>query len=209
MKLQDIKTELIQLHSEMSCAGIDIVRPILYEKDDPNADYMVSPDYYSWYAAIGRYFKPKRIAEIGVRYGYSLYAMVTATGHEPQDMTLMGWDLETYLYTPGCTKVVQDMMRGKGYLKSSISKLDTFTVQSLDGCNEMDLFHVDGAHDYMHVKHDVKLALQSLRSGGVLIMDDCEFSKETGNAGREVLNAHGIEFVMLPTFRGHYLAIVP
>ncbi len=205
MNLETIQTELIQLHADRP--GIDIIRPILQPQDDPNADYIAATNYYSWYATIGCYFKPRRIAEIGVRFGYSLYAMATATGHDPGTMRLFGYDLETYEGTERSTRIAQAMMRGAGFIHTNIYKMDTFLVNDLG--TDIDLFHVDGDHDYRHVAHDTELAIAALRPGGVLLLDDCEFNPDTGRAARDVLNRHGIEFCLLPTFRGHILAVKP
>lgn len=107
---------------------------------------------------------PKRIAEIGVRCGYSAWAMLQAA---PQ-ATFYGYD--NYSYKPR-----QICQCASDYLlepyNTTIAEVDTQQIQDL-GIRDIDLFHVDGDHSFAGAYSDLELALLTLSDNGKILVDD-------------------------------------
>src|SRR5690242_19942054 len=53
-----------------------------------------SNNVYRWYYGLARLFRPTFIGEIGVRFGYSLWALASGAGTFP---CVYGWDNESYI----------------------------------------------------------------------------------------------------------------
>lgn len=71
------------------------------------------------------------------------------------------------------------------------------------GNGQIDLLHIDGAHDYESVKRDFEMWLPKVRTGGVVIMHDTEsFANDVGRFYNEIelpkfkfTHAHGLGVV--------------
>jgi hypothetical protein len=116
---------------------------------------------YRWYFEIGRMLKPKRIAEIGVRFGYSGKALMMGSGAEFYE----GWDDESY--EPGSIAWATDKAK-----LPNIHKCDSQRIDHLP--NRYDLVHVDGDHSTDGCFHDCYIAWEALFMGGWLLIDDIE-----------------------------------
>lgn len=121
-------------------------------------------------------FEPKVCAEIGVRYGYSTFAMFMA---DPS-ITCWGFDLHKGNRLSGGVRgvdtlqYVEDTCETKGW-NFKARRINSQHVLTLDAeLPPVGLFHVDGNHTYQGCFHDCVVAFFSLGPGGVLLIDDQE-----------------------------------
>ena len=176
----------------------DIIRP-----EDKDHEVFKADNTYRWYYGIGMAFRPATIAEIGVAWGYSLYALATGSMMDP---LVMGFDNESYF--PGC------LTRTKEKLESVVSHLrlvhaDSQELRSIPnpwvGYN-FDIFHIDGDHTQSGCLHDMGIAWPTITPGGIMLVDDidhCSLGTVVSNFARD----NKSDMLYLPTFRG--LGLIP
>jgi len=113
--------------------------------------------YYRGKWAIARYLQPRRILEIGVRYGYSALAFLDAC----PSAEYSGIDLDTDLCggTRGAIAWARDHSRQyrADFLVTDSQKLDRFPG------GDYDLIHVDGQKDEQGIVHDLGVAIGQAR----------------------------------------------
>lgn len=116
-------------------------------------------DYYRMKWSIAKVIQPKRILEVGVRFGYSARAFLAAS----PDASLVGIDIDSAEFggQPGAVDWAQQSIRNDGY-DFSVLKTDTAKLTRLPG-EAYDLIHVDGQQDGDGTFHDLDLALPQSR----------------------------------------------
>lgn len=140
--------------------------------------------YYSDFAGIAKKYAPRRILEIGVRFGYSGIAMTSGAlaGGVPPPIEYVGLDAEFFA---GHTKD-----QGYGLYRSNAVAAENFkrfrpgvtaeffTCDTRDGLPEevltrkFDLINVDGDHSYEGAYGDLCRVWPLLNPGGIIIVDD-------------------------------------
>lgn len=138
---------------------------VFIEKNDgSHADYMHCGNYYEIYYAIGKYYQPESILEIGVRYGYSLYSMMAACDNLKY---VRGYDIDEY--TCGSIEKANELISSviPDTIDFLVENKDSQKVETLD--RFYDLIHVDGDHSYNGKVHDLDLTKGKCK---VLIIDD-------------------------------------
>jgi len=142
----------------------------------PGDDKFGRQDFWEYYAEkfrICRLYGPARIAEIGVRYGYSAFAFLCAspaasyTGYDLIDGGHGGVRKDTF---PRVRRLLADSFPDA---KIELLHSDTRALDSLGG--PYDFFHVDGDHSIHAVVHDIEIAFESLTPAGVILIDDYEY----------------------------------
>ena len=143
-----------------------VVNPI--EKDQyRTCDY----DYYKEKYEICLRFKPRTIAEIGVRYGYSLASFLFASPEAEAygyDMINGGnggpQEIDTFEYVAP--------MLGKNFPLAKINLIhrNTQLMNLLD--RSFDFVHVDGSHSEDHCTHDMETVFLTCPSRMVMLVDD-------------------------------------
>lgn len=148
---------------------------VFIEKDDPrHNDYMHCKNYYEIYYAIAKYYQPKSILEIGVRYGYSLYSMIAACENLEY---VRGYDIDEYdkdsieVANKNISNVISKEIDFK------IENKNTQTSKKLR--KKYDLIHVDGDHSYNGKLHDLELVKNNCK---VLIIDDYNHIRDVKSA---------------------------
>lgn len=147
---------------------------------------------YRFYWAIGRAFRPESYIEIGVRFGYSIQSIAAGSG---QLKTVYGFDNEYDM--PGSLSVADARVRGL-VRNTYFTKADSQTLETL-GRIQADLAHVDGMHTRDGVYHDCELAIEAIKPGGILLIDDVG-----GDAGLEVRRG-SLDFCEAYKLTPHYL----
>jgi len=113
--------------------------------------------YYRGKWAIARYLQPKRILEIGVRYGYSAFAFLNAC----PSAQYTGIDLDADLYggTQGAIDWARDHTRQHHteFIIADSQKFDRFPG------GDYDLIHIDGQQDQQGFLHDLEVAIGQAR----------------------------------------------
>jgi hypothetical protein len=150
---------------------------------------------------------PKRIAEIGVRYGYSAYAFLSASpkafydGYDDQSGKDGGVKGDTFFY-------VKEML-GSYVPKSQVElyKCDTQSLSSLIR-TDYDFIHIDGNHSYKGAYHDITISMLSCISGGYILVDDYTHIKSVRQAVDDFVksNQKRIDSTkFIPSYRGEFL----
>ncbi len=133
--------------------------------------------YYADYAKAGFKYKPKKIMEIGVRFGYSAMALVYGSMEAGiKNVHLTGLDDEGY--HPGSNQEAQEhFTKLLPECHAQFYTIDTVTKGFPDEVEDQtyDLIHVDGNHSVEGALGDMKNSWRILNKGGVMIVDDCTF----------------------------------
>ena len=140
--------------------------------------------YYASFAGIAKKYKPRRVLEIGVRFGYSGIAMTSGAlaGGAVPPVQYVGLDAEFFA---GHTKD-----QGYGLYRSNAVAAENFkrfrpgvnaeffTCDTRNGLPEcvlakrFDLINVDGDHSFEGAYGDLCRVWPLLAPGGVIIVDD-------------------------------------
>lgn len=142
--------------------------------------YIESGNCYEWYYAIGKHYKPSRILEIGVRFGYSLASLIKGSGGL---VYVQGWDTEYYESESNqhARSITGPLMEG---CSVQIIRVDS---QREDQAHDyFDLIHIDGDHSYYGKVHDLMLAWMS--GAKVIVVDDYDFLKSVREATDDFLS---------------------
>lgn len=157
---------------------------------------------YVWYWAIGCYYQPKRILEIGVRFGYSLRAMCAGAGG---GQSVIGYDSEKD--KPGSSQWAARQLRDLSP-DITIVKADTRTIDEIRIPWMADLSHVDGDHTSEGCYRDCVLAYTATRPGGVMLIDDVKGASEKLGAD-QFCKMFGVVPEYLDTYSGLYIVRKP
>jgi len=158
-----MKNEILKLKPTSIYDVID--ESFFFEKDDPNhREYLTGGNYYEIYYAISKYFNPKSILEIGVRFGYSLFTMISASDFIER---AVGYDIDEY-EKDGLEKAKKEIeTRLKPGVELSLELKDSQSISELDSF--YDIIHIDGDHSYGGKVHDLNL---TIGKSSVVIVDD-------------------------------------
>jgi predicted O-methyltransferase YrrM len=176
----------------------DVVKPEFFlELGTTHDEYLKSNNYYEYYYAISKHYQPKKILEIGVRYGYSLGVMVSGSNNIEK---VVGIDCDDY--EKNSLNVAEENI--KKYIKTSLEytflNVDSHTITKFD--DFYDLIHIDGDHSYEGKIKDLNLLKNSCK---VAIVDDYNFLPQVRKAADEwVLNNSEIikSYYILESIRG-------
>lgn len=180
----------------------DLIDQAFFSLDNKRnkSDWTSDGNCYEWYIAIGDYFRPEKILEIGVRFGYSLMAL--GLGSKAKELT--GYDTEEY--EPGSNDRAQAAISER--LRGARVKIEKIDSHSLAGLTEhYDLISIDGDHCYAGTLEDLELTVGMCH---VVVIDDYSFLGDVKRAIDHFLDtrkeyiAHSI---FLPSYRGTYVII--
>ncbi len=136
-------------------------------------------EYYKIKYDICKNQKPKVIAEIGVRAGYSAWTFLQAC----PTAKYYGFDANNGKHGGQGGKDGKFFEWTKKILKPydfKLTQLDTQTIDNLE-LENIDFFHVDGDHTSKGVIHDLDLAFKTLNINGMILVDDITYIKEVEN----------------------------
>jgi predicted O-methyltransferase YrrM len=151
---------------------------IVYPKD-PTATKKRIKQYKEYYKVkydLCKQQNPKKIAEIGVRAGYSAWAFLQACpnakyiGFDANNGKHGGQGGQDGSFKKWAEKIIADY-------DAEILELDTQKVDELE-IDNVDFFHVDGDHSTKGVQHDLDLAFRTLSDTGIIVVDDITYIKE-------------------------------
>lgn len=157
---------------------------------DPTATLQRVDDYHKIYQLkydICKAKNPKRIAEIGVRAGYSAWTFLQACpnatyyGFDANNGTHGGAGGEDGSYW----KWAESILSGYGDA-ITLSEIDTQKVDHLI-LSDIDLFHVDGDHTVQGVMHDLDLAVQAINDDGWILVDDIVYLEDVAKGATKWL----------------------
>lgn len=148
---------------------------------------------------------PKRIAEIGVRAGYSAWSFLQAC----PSSKYIGFDANNGMHGGKGGEDGSFFQWTKKILSEydyELIELDTQTVNDLRISN-IDFFHVDGDHTTKGVIHDLSLAYEAINEKGLILVDDITYLKEVNLGVTEWLRIMDRKVIIkfIPSLRGEML----
>lgn len=178
------------------------INPI--DMGNKEAMFLHTPEYQIGYLQfkyiVSKILKPKNLVEIGIGAGNS--AMAFALGNP--EVHYFGIDDRSKETDEkiGYTKYLQEQLT-KMKVEQNYLFIDSMLLKKVPVDN-IDLFHVDGAHDYEHAKNDIEIAFNS--SARHILVDDSH-DWNVVKAAFEVASQHrGVVFNFFEdTFTGNIL----
>jgi hypothetical protein len=184
------------------------VKEVLAPGDDKFAERKFY-DYYQVKAKIAEQIGPSTICEIGVRYGYSAHAFLSAA----PEAKYVGYDLIGGGHGGVGVDTFGHVGRilGRDYPQAHVTLLhvDTQKLKDLVG-GPFDLVHVDGNHTVAGCLNDLHLAERAVGLGGHILIDDYDYIAGVKEAvDRYVAAASGTGKIERsspwPSLRGEYV----
>jgi hypothetical protein len=157
----------------------------------------LSENYYHHYFNQVKEAKASSVVEIGVRAGYSAYAMLLAN----PSMRYLGLDINSpneFGFHDGAFEYAQSMLRKefpKAKLKFKVQ--DTQKLDKLPG--KFDLAHIDGDHSFTGCLHDLYLCENYVK---VILVDDYDFVPSVRTAVDQFIAERGFKSKYIKNFRG-------
>lgn len=135
-------------------------------------------EYFADYAGMAKKYKPKRIYEIGVRYGYTAICMILGcrANRGAPKAEYVGVDDESY---HACVERANDNFKTVvPFATAYCHRWNSFHGVPKD-VGTFDMIHIDGNHDYHGVMNDLRHTWPILNPGGLILLDDAaEFDAE-------------------------------
>jgi len=156
------------------------IKDIIYFDDPIKADLETSEfnEYYYNKYQMCKEFNPTKIAEIGVRTGYSAWAFLQAC----PNATYLGIDANNGMHGGEGGEDGNYLKWAKRILQGydvHLFEADTQKYRSLLNLSKkfhgIDFFHVDGDHTINGVMHDLDLAYRATKNNGIILIDDIAF----------------------------------
>lgn len=164
-------------------------------------------DTYHLIHAIGEYFMPKRILEIGVRTGISLCQLLVS--HNADDKVEKIVCVDPFDHWTSANLVRANLMA----LDLNESKVKILTMRSEEffkmATDKFDYILVDGDHEKKAARMDLEAAHMMLERGGVIVFDD--ISTNEGECGLitewgDFMEKHGKEYFSCVRMEGKGVA---
>ena len=180
---------------------------IIYPKDPSATPERIEQykEYYKVKYNICKEQNPKRIAEIGVRAGYSAWTFLQACPHAKY----IGIDANNGTHGGQGGQDGSFFEWTKSILSAydvDLIEMNTQYVNNLD-ITDIDFFHVDGDHTTVGVQHDLDLALQSLSVNGLILVDDITYLESVNRGVYNWINQNDEKIIseFVPSLRGEML----
>lgn len=134
----------------------------------------IMTNYFSHYGGMVKKFKPRRLLEIGVRYGYTgIVFWAAANEASVKNFEYLGIDDESY-HAKSCNQA-NDNFRIVG----ANEQCRCLRWNSFDGIpsrfGTFDMIHIDGNHESHGVLNDLGHCWPILNVGGFILLDDYYF----------------------------------
>ncbi len=117
----------------------------------------------------------KSVLEIGFNAGHSAVLFLEGAGAAADGLTFTVFDLAEHAYVQPCLEYVHRAFTKTNiqYFEGDSTKtLPAFLAANPDKKGTYDVVHVDGGHDRDIVLSDVSAAVDLVRVGGLMILDD-------------------------------------
>lgn len=132
--------------------------------------------YTKWKYEITKDIKADIIVEIGVRAGYSAWALLQAN----PDAKYYGFDANLYESIPSArggpwSPVAEKMLKSRGYnvkMRHDFNSQEANKLPIRPGKDKTIIFHIDGEHTTKGVYNDLSLCFKSAHSGCYMLVDD-------------------------------------
>ena len=165
--------------------------------------------YFEWYSGLAHKYQPRRILEIGVRYGYTgIVFLIGARDSKGQcDTEYLGIDDESY-HHGSCAQANLNFAQIFPWARMKAVRWNSFDGLP-SNAGTFDLIHIDGNHDTHGVLNDLGHCWPALNPGGIIILDDYQFPQiklaiDTWLEAKDI-SEEVVEVQRLETERGHCL----
>lgn len=173
------------------------------QAQDINEDYLQDSKCYAWYYAIGQYYLPESILEIGCRFGYSLLSLLKGVATKKSLSGTWATAVDNESYVPGSMKIVAECLSKLGLAGYALLKADTRKELSQTmTLSKANMVHVDADHTEQGAYNDVRRAWDLCLPGGVILVDDVDYLPEVGKAVSKFCVEKELTLIHLMTFRG-------
>ena len=127
--------------------------------------------YFGDYAGMARKYAPRRILEIGVRYGYIAMCLCYGARQARPGEAILYRGMDDELYHGGsCAKANENFGKVIPWADAQAVKWNSFDEWINWG--GFDIIHIDGNHDYVGVWNDINKAWPILHANGIIMLDD-------------------------------------
>jgi predicted O-methyltransferase YrrM len=135
----------------------------------------VFQEYFSDYCGMTKKYLPKKIFEIGVRFGTCALCMLLGlqAAGETSGVIYRGCDDESYDYDSS-SKANRNFQSVVPWADAKCLKHNSFSglPEEVKTLAPFDLIHIDGNHDKHGVLNDIGICWPILANGGIVIFDD-------------------------------------
>jgi predicted O-methyltransferase YrrM len=149
-------------------------------------------DYFQVKYDVCKRFNPKRILEIGIGWGYSAYAFLSAC----PDAYYLGIDINA-----------NHRSQYIAYLNKY--NFNSIIVNSTDITDlylpKFDFIHIDGDHSYSVAYRDMEITLRVLEKNGAMLVDDYDNPKVALAIKDFMSNNPQLKGEYIDSYRGDYL----
>jgi predicted O-methyltransferase YrrM len=145
---------------------------VVYRADQRLVPALGQEAYYQFYYLLGKYFAPKRILEIGTRFGYSLIALAKGSRCDYAKSI----DLQSYqnpFGMPSQRVASENLKACCPWLRTEFLVGDSRGI-TLGAEEQFDLIHIDGAHSADGCRDDILQFWPQLAPNGVMLVDDLD-----------------------------------
>lgn len=196
--MTDLEQRIRQAY-EQAPTDLDILGDAI-QPGDETSETLQGKVTYAWYYAIAAVVCPDIVAEMGVRYGYSSLALLWRGQFTDEPIQYFGWDAQNYGVQ---SNAIARKNLGGLCDPLFLSDANTQFIRDL-GIRNVDLFSVDGDHSEAGAYHDMQLAFEATRNGGLLLVDDVTEPglPDVRRAFDRFVKERGLEWFILPTYRG-------
>ncbi len=188
----------------------------MIQEKDIDEDYIKSNDYYQWYYSYGKTFKPNRVLEFGVRYGYSIASIIQGSIDAGDDLDYVCL-VDNEQYSPGSNEIAYSNLIKRFYdhypiiieiINSNTLDPDLYNKINLD--EKYDMIHLDASHREDTIKKELDIAWDILADGGVIIIDDIIWDKLYDAVldwtyEKQKGDRTAISFIPIENIRGHII----
>ena len=194
---------------------------IIGQAKQPGDEWFIDAhNTYAWYRAIAAVKAPKRILELGVRYGYAGIAMIKGARHAgvttprytgvdgEMDGLETNHTAEINIYRYGYDSSFRIATRDDGATQEvarimKINTRNTYQVVSAVGLH-YDIVHVDGDHSLAGILLELEIARMCVSRNGLILVDDID-TPHVRNEAEVFCRSRGIIPMFIPTFHGMFL----
>jgi len=157
---------------------------IVHPSERTRREMFLRWEYFYTKYSICSLIKPKKICEIGVRFGYSAYAFCLSKPH-----LYHGYDkpdLEGGAFVSGdpheyCRSIISDLVE-----EVKITNINTKDLKP-DMMDKYDFIHVDAGHTYEDAIRDLNIAINVALPGAYILIDDYRTNVEVARATEEFI----------------------
>lgn len=151
---------------------------------------------------IARRLRPRSVVEIGVRTGYSGWALCLGADTAP---SYVGIDSLEGLH--GGTRDRSAWAHAESIIREVASpvRMVAASSHSLARLDQADLYHVDGDHSTAGALADIRLCSASSGEQSVVLVDDFDFEPMVAEAVEQFLQSSTCRWAYSPSLRGELL----